>query len=54
VTPGGNVYALTFGGPAYLVSQEQLEREYGPALASAAKEISASLGGRRAYRDEGR
>jgi DNA-binding IclR family transcriptional regulator len=45
VTPGGNIYALTVGGPAYLVSQEQLDREYGPAVASAAKEITLSLGG---------
>jgi DNA-binding IclR family transcriptional regulator len=41
---GGTVYALSFGGPAYLVSQEQLEHEYGPAIAAAAKKISASLG----------
>ncbi|WP_448030945.1 IclR family transcriptional regulator [Bradyrhizobium liaoningense] len=41
---GGTVYALSFGGPAYLVSQEQLEHEYGPAIAAAAKTISASLG----------
>ncbi len=40
---GGTVYALSFGGPAYLVSPEQLE-EYGPAIAEAAKKISASLG----------
>jgi DNA-binding IclR family transcriptional regulator len=48
VTPGGHLYALTFGGPAYLVSPDQLEREYGPAIASAAKEISVALGGPRA------
>jgi DNA-binding IclR family transcriptional regulator len=41
---GGTVYALSFGGPAYLVSQEQLDEEYGPAIAAAAKKISASLG----------
>lgn len=46
VTPGGGtVYALSFGGPAYLVSQEQLDHDYGPAIAAAAKTISASLGG---------
>jgi DNA-binding IclR family transcriptional regulator len=46
VTPGGGtVYALSFGGPAYLVSQEQLDQDYGPAIAAAAKTISASLGG---------
>jgi len=44
VTPGGNIYALTFGGPAYLVSQDQLDREYGPAIASAARKISLLLG----------
>lgn len=43
--PGGEtIYALSCGGPAYLVSQEQLENEYGPALAAAAETISASLG----------
>lgn len=45
VMPDGGVYALGFGGPAYLVSQEQLDHEYGPALAAAARRISASLGG---------
>jgi DNA-binding IclR family transcriptional regulator len=46
VTPsGGNIYALSFGGPAYLVSQDQLDNDYGPAIAAAAKTISASLGG---------
>jgi len=46
VAPGaGTVYALSFGGPAYLISQEQLDHEYGPAIAAAAKKISASLGG---------
>ncbi|NVN88347.1 MAG: IclR family transcriptional regulator [Rhodopseudomonas sp.] len=43
--PGGEtIYALSCGGPAYLVSQDQLENEYGPALAAAAAAISASLG----------
>ena len=41
---GGTVYALSFGGPAYLVSQEQLDQEYGPALEATAKKIRASLG----------
>src|SRR3984957_18925143 len=46
ITPsGGNIYALSVGGPAYLVSQDQLDHEYGPALAAAARKISASLGG---------
>jgi DNA-binding IclR family transcriptional regulator len=45
-TPGGReIYALSFGGPAYLVSQDQLEHEFGPALAAAANTISTSLGG---------
>lgn len=45
VIPGGDtIYALSFGGPAYLVSQDQLENEFGPALAAAANRISASLG----------
>ncbi|KIZ46474.1 IclR family transcriptional regulator [Rhodopseudomonas palustris] len=44
-SPGGEtIYALSCGGPAYLVSQEQLEGDYGPALAAAARAISASLG----------
>jgi DNA-binding IclR family transcriptional regulator len=43
--PGsGAIYALSFGGPAYLVSQEQLDHELGPALAAAANTIGASLG----------
>jgi DNA-binding IclR family transcriptional regulator len=42
---GGSVYTLGFGGPAYLVSQDDLDNEYGPALAAAAKKISAALGG---------
>jgi DNA-binding IclR family transcriptional regulator len=41
---GGTIYALSFGGPAYLVSQDQLEHEFGPALAAAANTISTSLG----------
>jgi len=41
---GGAIYALSFGGPAYLVSQDQLEHEFGPALAAAANTISTSLG----------
>jgi DNA-binding IclR family transcriptional regulator len=41
---GGTVYALSFGGPAYLVSHEQLDRDHGPAIAAAGKRISASLG----------
>ena len=41
---GGAIYALSFGGPAYLVSQDQLEHEFGPALAAAANTIGASLG----------
>ncbi|CAN5336107.1 IclR family transcriptional regulator [soil metagenome] len=41
---GGVTYALSFGGPAYLVSQDQLEHEYGPALAAAANTIGESLG----------
>jgi DNA-binding IclR family transcriptional regulator len=46
VTPGGGTaYAMSVGGPAYLVSQEQLDHEYGPALAAAARKISAALGG---------
>lgn len=44
-TPGGGaIYGLSFGGPAYLVSQDQLEHEFGPALAAAANTIGASLG----------
>ncbi len=42
---GGSVYTLGFGGPAYLVSQHDLDHEYGPALAAAARKISAALGG---------
>ncbi len=42
---GGPVYALSFGGPAYLVSQQQLIEKHGPALAHAAKAISVALGG---------
>lgn len=42
---GGPVYALSFGGPAYLVSQQQLVEQHGPALARAARAISAALGG---------
>lgn len=46
VAPGGStVYALSIGGPAYLMSQEQLDNEYGPAIAAAAQQISAALGG---------
>lgn len=41
---GGTIYALSFGGPAYLVSQDQLDHEFGPALAAAANTISTSLG----------
>lgn len=41
---GGTIYALSFGGPAYLVSQDQLKHEFGPALAAAANTISTSLG----------
>ncbi|MBB1091603.1 IclR family transcriptional regulator [Rhodopseudomonas palustris] len=41
---GGAVYALSFGGPAYLVSPQQLLEQHGPALAKAAKRISAALG----------
>jgi len=41
---GGTIYALSFGGPAYLVSQDQLDHEFGPALAAAANTIGASLG----------
>ncbi|MGH6709589.1 MAG: IclR family transcriptional regulator [Bradyrhizobium sp.] len=45
VAPGGGaIYALSFGGPAYLVLQDQLDHELGPALAAAANTISASLG----------
>lgn len=48
-TPGGEaIYALSFGGPAYLVSQDQLDHEFGPALAAAANAISASLGSSKA------
>jgi DNA-binding IclR family transcriptional regulator len=36
---------LSFGGPAYLVSQQQLIEHHGPALAHAARAISAALGG---------
>jgi len=42
---GGTVYALSFGGPAYLVSHQQLVTQHGPALARAARTISAALGG---------
>ncbi|RED35211.1 IclR family transcriptional regulator [Rhodopseudomonas thermotolerans] len=42
---GGPVYTLSFGGPAYLVSQQQLIEKHGPALARAAKAISFALGG---------
>lgn len=46
VAPGGStVYALSIGGPAYLMSPEQLENDYGPAIATAARQISAALGG---------
>jgi DNA-binding IclR family transcriptional regulator len=44
VPGGGAIYALSFGGPAYLVSQDQLNHEFGPALAAAANTIGASLG----------
>ncbi len=43
-TGGGAIYALSLGGPAYLVSQEQVDQEIGPALAAAAISIGASLG----------
>lgn len=42
---GGPVYTLSFGGPAYLVSQQDLTEKHGPALAHAARAISAALGG---------
>jgi len=43
--PGsGTIYALSVGGPAYLVPQEQLDHEFGPELAIAANKIAASLG----------
>jgi len=43
---GGEVaYALSFGGPAYLMSKEHLYDELGPALAAAARSISRALGG---------
>jgi DNA-binding IclR family transcriptional regulator len=41
---GGIIYSLSIGGPAYLVSQDQLEQEFGPALAAAANTIGMSLG----------
>lgn len=42
--PNGTVYALALGGPAYLVQRTQLEEEFGPLLASAARRIEAQLG----------
>ena len=42
--PNGSVYALALGGPAYLVSREQLRSESGPMLAAAARRIEAQLG----------
>jgi DNA-binding IclR family transcriptional regulator len=44
VTPN-NVYAISVAGPAYLVSQEQLDRDFGPAVAKAARTIATALGG---------
>lgn len=45
VLPNGRgVYALALGGPAYLVNREQLQTEYGPMLADAARQIEARLG----------
>lgn len=41
---GSGVYALALGGPAYLVRREQLQEEYGPMLADAARRIEAELG----------
>ncbi len=41
---GSGVYALSIGGPAYMVSREQLRSEYGPMLAAAARRIEAELG----------
>lgn len=44
--PGSStVYALCIGGPAYLVSPDELENDYGPAIAAIAREISAAMGG---------
>lgn len=37
----GNVYALNCGGPAFKVSREALETDYGPRLVELAKKISA-------------
>jgi DNA-binding IclR family transcriptional regulator len=41
---GSGVYALSIGGPAYMVSREQLKTEYGPMLAAAARRIEEELG----------
>ena len=41
---GSGVYALSIGGPAYMVNREQLKAEYGPMLAAAARRIEAELG----------
>lgn len=48
--PNGSVYALALGGPAYLVQRDQLEDEFGPLLAAAARQIEAQLGAERAPR----
>ena len=41
---GSGVYALSIGGPAYMIRREQLLAEFGPMLAAAARRIEAELG----------
>lgn len=38
------VYALSLGGPAYMIGADQVRSEFGPALAQAARQIEAQLG----------
>lgn len=46
VTPGAaEIYGLSFGGPAYMVSEKRLKEELGPALFQAATRIRSSLEG---------
>lgn len=38
------VYALSLGGPAYMIGADQVRSEFGPMLAQAARQIEAQLG----------
>ncbi len=41
VTPDRTVYALNCGGPSFMMSQRQLEEDYGPKLVEIVRQISA-------------